>query len=180
MGRSMDRALKLVGMAFMPTNIKLCVTRITGITPDLARTVIANNRSNYNVSMTILHARRHLRALKGLLKLQALVRGPRCEKTSCNYSSSQVLVRAKAHVQETELLKRQEAAAQREKAMAYALAHQPSVVLLCSAVSSRVTLITLGCSQPNEGPESITFYGISYSVESSRVYKPATWLRRTE
>ncbi|KAM7524788.1 hypothetical protein LguiA_014690 [Lonicera macranthoides] len=44
----------------------------------------------------------------------------------------------------------------------------------------RVTLITLGCSQPNEGPESITFYGISYSVESNRVYKSATRLRRTD
>ncbi|KAM7498052.1 hypothetical protein LguiA_022466 [Lonicera macranthoides] len=45
---------------------------------------------------------------------------------------------------------------------------------------NRVTLITLGCSQPNEGPDSITFYGISYSVESNRVYKPATRLRRTD
>ncbi|KAM7503298.1 hypothetical protein LguiB_002202 [Lonicera macranthoides] len=36
------------------------------------------------------------------------------------------------------------------------------------------------CSQPNEGPESMKFYGISYSIESSRVYKPATRLQRTE
>ncbi|KAM7480426.1 hypothetical protein LguiA_028639 [Lonicera macranthoides] len=41
-------------------------------------------------------------------------------------------------------------------------------------------ITTLGFSQPNEGPESMTFYGISYSVESSRVYKPATQLRRTD
>ncbi|KAM7497383.1 hypothetical protein LguiA_021797 [Lonicera macranthoides] len=51
---------------------------------------------------------------------------------------------------------------------------------LHSAESSRVTLITLGCSQSNEGPESMTFYGISYSVESNRVYKPTTRLRRTK
>ncbi|KAM7471570.1 hypothetical protein LguiA_009753 [Lonicera macranthoides] len=51
---------------------------------------------------------------------------------------------------------------------------------LHSVQSSRVTLITLDCSQPNEGPESITFYGISYSVESNRVYKLATRLRRID
>ncbi|KAM7497483.1 hypothetical protein LguiA_021897 [Lonicera macranthoides] len=41
-------------------------------------------------------------------------------------------------------------------------------------------ITTLGCSQPNEGLESMTFYRISYSIESSRVYKLATRLRRTE
>ncbi|KAM7527961.1 hypothetical protein LguiB_031371 [Lonicera macranthoides] len=57
---------------------------------------------------------------------------------------------------------------------------EAGVAILCSAVSSRVTLITLGCSESNEGPENMTFYGISYSVKSSRVYKPVKFMSLKE
>ncbi|KAM7521534.1 hypothetical protein LguiA_011436 [Lonicera macranthoides] len=57
---------------------------------------------------------------------------------------------------------------------------QPSVISVTRLLTAEHNIATLGRFQPNEGPESMTFYEISYSVESSRVYKPATRLRRTE
>ncbi|KAM7477467.1 hypothetical protein LguiA_025680 [Lonicera macranthoides] len=57
---------------------------------------------------------------------------------------------------------------------------QPSVINVTRLLTAEHNITTLGCSQPNKGPESMKFYGISYSVESNRVYKPATRLWRTE
>ncbi|KAM7485465.1 hypothetical protein LguiA_001474 [Lonicera macranthoides] len=57
---------------------------------------------------------------------------------------------------------------------------QPSVINVTRLLTTEHNITTLDCSQPNEGLESMTFYGISYSIESNRVYKPATRLRRTE
>ncbi|KAM7483722.1 hypothetical protein LguiB_008305 [Lonicera macranthoides] len=60
------------------------------------------------------------------------------------------------------------------------LPKQPSVINVTRLLTAEHNITTLGFSQPNESPESMTFYGISYSVESSRVYKPATQLRRID